>query len=90
MKEDPKDQRKEPDPKAKDAALAVKPPVCTCGQDPFVALPPELKPRPAAKKDGLRQVTCPGCGLIYWTNRTTDLCMDCEKKKGMQPPGREG
>lgn len=55
-------------------------PLCTCAQDPFAALPPELRPSPALKKGGLRKVTCPGCGLVYWTNRKTDLCLDCEKK----------
>lgn len=29
---------------------------------------------------GLRKVTCPGCGLVFWTNRNTDLCIECEKK----------
>jgi hypothetical protein len=38
--------------------------------DGFAALPPELR---------LRQAICPGCGLAYWTNRSTDLCMECEK-----------
>ncbi len=52
---------------------------CTCGKDAFAALPPELRPR-AQKKSSLRQVTCPGCGLVYWTNRATDLCMECERK----------
>ncbi len=56
------------------------PPLCTCTQDPFAALPPELRPRSAPKKNGLRKVTCPGCGLVYWTNRKTDLCPTCEKK----------
>lgn len=55
-------------------------PRCTCVQDSFAALPPELRPRPAPKKGGLRKVTCPGCGMVYWTNRKTDLCPDCEKK----------
>lgn len=55
-------------------------PLCTWAQDPFAALPPELRPSPAPKKGGLRKVTCPGCGLVYWTNRKTDLCPDCEKK----------
>ncbi len=53
---------------------------CTCVQDPFVALPPELRPRPQNATSDLRRVTCPGCGLIYRTNRTTDLCLDCENK----------
>jgi hypothetical protein len=45
----------------------------------FAELPPEMRPRPQ-KKSSLRQVTCPDCGLVYWTNRSIDLCMDCEKK----------
>jgi len=48
-------------------------------KDAFAALPPELRPQ-SQKKSSLRKVTCPGCGLVYWTNRSTDLCMDCEKK----------
>jgi hypothetical protein len=53
---------------------------CTCMEDGFGALPPELRPRPK-KNSKLRKVTCPGCGLVYRTNRETDLCMDCEKKQ---------
>lgn len=53
---------------------------CTCVRDGFAAVPPELRPRPK-KKSSLRKVTCPGCGLVYWTNRDTDLCMECERKK---------
>ena len=52
---------------------------CTCVRDGFAAVPPELRPRPK-KKSSLRKVTCPGCGLVYRTNRDTDLCMECEKK----------
>lgn len=52
---------------------------CTCMKDGFAALPPELRPQPK-KKSSLRKVTCPGCGLAYWTNRAGDLCMECEKK----------
>lgn len=52
---------------------------CTCVQDGFRALPPELRPRPK-KKSSLRKVTCPGCGLVYSTNRDTDLCMECDNK----------
>jgi len=48
-----------------------------CCRDLYASLPAELRPRPAAKNDGLRQVTCPGCGLIYWTNRETDFCVRC-------------
>ena len=54
--------------------------ICTCVQDPFADLPPKVprakKPRPSS----LRQVTCPGCGLVYWTNRETDVCIACEKR----------
>jgi len=32
-------------------------------------------------------VTCPGCGLVYWTNRATDLCVECEKKGVRIPEG---
>ena len=53
---------------------------CTCVQDGFGALPPELRPK-SKKKGSLRKVTCPGCGLVYRTNRETDLCMKCEKKQ---------
>ncbi len=53
---------------------------CSCVTDPFAGLPPEMRPRPKPKMGKLRQVTCPGCGLKYWTNRSTDLCMDCQKK----------
>jgi uncharacterized protein (DUF983 family) len=52
---------------------------CGCAQDPFAALPPELRPKSKPRMGGLRNVTCPGCGLSYWTNRATDLCKDCEK-----------
>lgn len=53
--------------------------VCACVQDPFAALPPELRPKSQQNMGGMRKVTCPVCGLAYWTNRTIDLCMDCEK-----------
>jgi hypothetical protein len=58
----------------------VPPSVCSCASDPFADLPPELRPWPKPRMGNLRQVTCPGCGLQYWTNRSTDLCPDCEKK----------
>lgn len=59
---------------------AAQPSVCACVQDPFAALPPELRPRAQPSMSGLRQVTCPGCGKTYWTNRATDLCSDCQRK----------
>lgn len=55
--------------------------LCTCTGEDFSALPPELRPRPK-KASSLRKVTCPGCGLVYRTNRKTDLCMACEKTSG--------
>lgn len=61
------------------------PAACSCVRDPFAALPPELRPKPKPTMGGLRKVTCPGCGLSYWTNRATDLCADCEKKGVRQP-----
>ncbi len=58
---------------------------CSCMRDPFADLPPELRPKPQSLMGGLRKVTCPGCGLVHWTNRSTDLCMDCGKKGGQLP-----
>ena len=58
----------------------TRPADCACVRDPFADLPPELRPQTKPRMGNLRQVTCPGCGLQYWTNRSTDLCMDCEKK----------
>lgn len=55
-------------------------PLCTCKQDPFAALPPELHPTSQRENSLLHKITCPGCGLVYWTNRMTDLCVDCEKQ----------
>ena len=54
-------------------------PDCTCVSDPFASLPPESRPRPKNTMGGLRKVTCPKCGLQYWTNRKSDLSIDCEK-----------
>ena len=55
---------------------------CCCGGDPFASLPPELRPEntPPPKKSALRKATCPACGLTFRTNRSTDLCVACEKK----------
>lgn len=52
---------------------------CSCRKDPFRNLPHDLQPA-AKKTTSLRKVTCPGCGLVYRTNRATDLCMECENK----------
>ncbi len=84
--------RADPLPLAKEKCLDEKKPtptvpICTCIQDPFANLPPELRPKPVQKIGGLRKVTCPKCGLSYWTNRETDLCVDCEKKGRHSPKG---
>lgn len=52
---------------------------CSCTSDPFASLPPELRPGEQPRKGLLRDVTCPGCGLKYRTNRATDLCIKCEQ-----------
>jgi len=70
-----------------DEAKAQKP-LCTCVQDPYADLPPQLRPKPVQKIGGLRKVTCPICGFVYWTNRKTDLCVNCEKK-GLKLPESE-
>ena len=54
---------------------------CACVADAFAALPPEQRPQHAPEMRGLRKVTCPSCGLAYWTNRQSDVCNDCEKKR---------
>jgi len=54
---------------------------CNCTADPFADVPPELRPAPKRAMGQLRQATCPGCRLVYWTNRSTDLCADCAKKQ---------
>ena len=66
-----------PDDDRGKAEAVLKPGGCCCG-DPFAGLPAEMRPKPGAKDDRLRQVTCPGCGLIYWSNRKTDVCVTCE------------
>ncbi len=63
---------------------------CTCIRDPFAGLPAELRPQPQPRRSGLRQVTCPGCGTSYWTNRATDLCIECEKKRPQDQKGEAG
>ncbi len=65
-------------------------PLCNCIQDLFADVPPELRPRSAPTLRGFRKVTCPGCTLVYWTNRKTDLCPDCEKKVDRLPENRQG
>jgi len=49
---------------------------CCCG-DPYSSLPPEARPKPSPRVDGLRETRCPKCGLVYLTNRSTDVCIRC-------------
>ena len=60
-------------------------PICNCAQDLYVDLPPELQPEKKSWKSGFRHVTCPSCGLEYWTNREGDLCTNCQKKGTRNP-----
>jgi hypothetical protein len=56
------------------------PVACSCLGDLLADLPPEVRVRLKPRTGNLRLVTCPGCGLRAWTNRSTDLCPDCEKE----------
>jgi small redox-active disulfide protein 2 len=63
---------------------------CGSQPDPFADLPAELRPQSTAGSNNpLRLVTCPGCGMRYSTNRSIDICPDCEKK-GIKTPERQG
>jgi len=44
---------------------------CSSRQSDLIRAPPP-------KKDWLRKTTCPKCGKVYWTDKETDYCMDCE------------
>ena len=52
---------------------------CRCVQDIFAALPPGERPHGKPPMGNLCHVTCPVCGLEYWTNRTANICRECEK-----------
>ncbi len=54
---------------------------CSCIKDPYADLPPEARPAGPSPMRGLRKVTCPGCGKVYWTNRESDWCFDCEPRR---------
>jgi len=54
---------------------------CSCGGDVTAGPPPQMRPRLKPKPSSLRKVTCPDCGSIYWTNRSTDVCIACEKQR---------
>lgn len=74
------DQEKAQSRQSKPDPAGTTPADCSCIQDPFAALPPEMRPKPKSEMGGLRKVKCPGCGRQYWTNRETDLCFECENK----------
>lgn len=54
---------------------------CSCVKDPYADLPPEARPAGPPPMRGLCKVICPGCGKVYWTNRDTDWCFDCEPRR---------
>jgi hypothetical protein len=62
---------------------------CNCTPDLFGDLPPELRPAAKPAMGKLRHVICPDCGLVYWTNLSTDLCVDCGKKQLKTKPSTE-
>jgi hypothetical protein len=62
--------------------MSEKPVRCSCKA--------EARPGPRKTSSGLRKVTCPSCGLVYRTNRDTDICMSCEKLHRGSHPGPEG
>lgn len=33
------------------------------------------------REELIRKTKCDVCGKIYWTNRETDVCLDCERKE---------
>jgi hypothetical protein len=54
---------------------------CPCRQGATAGPPPHMRPRPKPKPSNLRKVTCPDCGSRFWTNRSTDVCIACEKQR---------
>mgnify|MGYP001042414828 CR=1 FL=1 len=70
-------------------ALVVNPHKCVYGciacerlcPKKAIAFPQRIAAMPKVPKDKglLRKVKCRNCGRIFWTNRDTDLCFDCEK-----------
>ena len=72
------DKTKNSDPK--EPGEPAKQSYCPVCHDPFSDLPPELRPPLGNDMGDLRRITCPGCGIVYWTNRKTNLCVECEKK----------
>jgi hypothetical protein len=57
-----------------------------CSQNPYDALPPTLQPKNKTWKTRFLQVTCPDCGLDYWTDREIDHCNECQKISGIANP----
>lgn len=52
---------------------------CSCDQELWKYLPPELRPK-EKKPSTLHKVTCRGCGRVFWTNKETEYCFDCERQ----------
>jgi hypothetical protein len=76
-----------PTEKVKSGGSAT-PEACSRLTDPFAAVPPELLPR-ERKRGSLRKVGRPVCGKEYWTNRETDLCLDCERSRAQEPVSQD-
>lgn len=66
------------DPGNKSDDSVAKP--CSCVQDPYADLPPELQPRQKDWKSSFKKVKCRGCGLEFYTNVDVEFCMDCRSK----------
>ncbi len=53
-------------------------PVCHKKAISFPRRMTTFSPAESENKGLLRKTTCPKCGKTYWTNRETDICLDCE------------
>jgi len=40
----------------------------------------DLMRAPPPKREWFRKTTCPNCKKVYWTNRESDYCFDCESR----------
>jgi hypothetical protein len=78
------------DPSGEERSASVASQPCSCNPDPYAGLPPEARPKEPVKHGDLRNVECPGCGMDYWTNRATDLCIDCEGKATKRSASQSG
>ncbi|MEM2968996.1 MAG: hypothetical protein QXJ40_02190 [Candidatus Bathyarchaeia archaeon] len=54
-------------------------PVCPKKAISFPRRMATFSPAKSENKGLLRKAVCPKCGKTYWTNRESDICLDCEK-----------